>query len=102
MKKSNKLYLRIDYGVEGKDLDDQGFQEHLTWAKKLANERYFIGGGMVNTKEEKDGMIGCLFEAENRGEAEIIIKNDPLIENGYYRYELYEWDMVIFSDSVFM
>jgi len=95
MKKGDKLYVRIDYRIGEKDFTHQDFQDHLAYVTKIAEGRYFIGGGFSNT----DGGM-CLFEAENFAEAQEISKNDPIIKKGIYRYDLFEWDLVVLTGSV--
>jgi uncharacterized protein YciI len=93
MKKGDKLYVRIDYRVGDKSLSDQDFRDHLAYVDNVARERFFIGGGFTNTD---GGMI--LFEAEDYEEARKIAQNDPLMERGLYRYELFAWDLVVLSE----
>ena len=69
-------------------------QDHLAYVKNIANERYFIGGGFLN----KNGGM-CLFEAENFEEAQKVIQNDPIIEKGLYRFELFEWNVAVLSEE---
>ena len=95
IKKDAKLYARIDYRIEGKGLNDQDLQDHMTYVKNIARERYFIGGGFSNA----DGGM-CLFEAGNFEEAEKIAQNDPLMERGRYRYELFVWNPAVLSDDI--
>ena len=90
----DKLYVRMDYRVEGKETTTQDFQDHLTYLKGVATERYFIGGGFSNAK---GGMI--VFRANNLDEAQKIAQKDPIIERGLYRVEIYEWDLLILSNN---
>lgn len=95
MKKGDKLYVRIDYRVGERNPTDQDFQDHMSYVEKVAGERYFIGGGFANTD---GGMI--LLEAQNFEEAQNIARNDPLVERGLYRYELFVWDPVVLSENI--
>ena len=95
IKKGDKLYVRVDHKVDGKVATDQDFQDHLSCMKKIARERYFIGGGFSNVD---GGMI--LFEAKNFEEANNIFLNDPIIARGLYRYDIFEWDLAVLSDDV--
>ncbi len=95
LKKGSKLFVRIDYRVEGKKLTDKDFQDHLTYVENVAKERYFIGGGFSNTD---GGMI--ILKAENIEEAQKIAQNDPLVERGIYRYDLFAWDLVVLSQDI--
>lgn len=95
MKKGSRLYVRIDHRVEEKNLTDQDFQDHMAYVENVARERYFIGGGFSNA----DGGM-TLYKAENFEEAQKIAQNDPLIERGLYRYELFAWDLVVLSENI--
>jgi uncharacterized protein len=90
----DKLYVRMDYKVEGKETTTQDFQDHLTYLNSVAKERYFIGGGFSNAN---GGMI--VFSADNLTEAQGIAQKDPIIERGLYRVEIYEWDLLILSEN---
>ena len=94
MKKGCKLYVRMDYKVGEKDMPRQDFEDHLTYVKNVAKERYFIGGGFSNAD---GGMI--LFEAENFEDAQTMAQSDPIMERGLYRYELFVWNLVVLSED---
>jgi uncharacterized protein YciI len=94
MKKGNRLYVRIDYRLDG-NFTEQDFQEHLVYVESVACERYFIGGRFSNAD---GGMM--IFEAESYEEAQKIAQKDPLIERGIYRYELFVWDLVVLSKNI--
>ncbi len=95
MREGNKLYVRIDYKIGEKDLSDQDFQDHLAYVKNVAGERYLMGGGFSNID---GGMI--LFDAGNFVEAQKIAQNDPIIVRGLYRCEIFEWELVVLSQSI--
>jgi len=95
IKKGSKLFVRIDYKIEDKGMTREDFSNHLSYVKNVAQERYFIGGGFSNI----DGGM-CLFAANNFEEAQQIVKNDPIIEKGIYRYELFEWDVAVLSETI--
>lgn len=94
MKKGDKLFARVDYKVEGKAMTDQDITDHLAYVESVAKERYFVGGGFSNI----DGGL-CLFEADNLDAARIITQNDPLIKRGIYKFELFEWDLMVLSED---
>lgn len=95
MKKGDKLFARIDYKVEDKRPDSVDFNDHIKYLSAVASERYFVGGGFSNAP---GGMI--IFHAESLIEAQEIANKDPLIERNLYRYELFEWDLVLLSDEI--
>lgn len=41
-----------------------------------------------------------LLEAENFEEAQKIFQNDPIVERGIFRYELFAWDLVVLSEGI--
>jgi len=41
-----------------------------------------------------------IFEAKDLTEAKEVADNDPLIKRNLYRYELFEWDLVILSNEI--
>lgn len=95
MKKGDKLFARIDYKIEGNKSSSDDFDDHIKYLKGVASERYFLGGGFLNTV---GGMI--VFEAKDLAEAKEVADNDPLIKRNLYTYELLEWELVIVSDNI--
>ena len=93
MNVGKKLYVRVDSKVKEKEYTQQDYEDFVAYTKNVAKERYFIGGPFSNGE---GSMI--LFEAENFEEAQIIVQNDPFIERGFSRYELYEWTVAVLSD----
>ena len=98
IKKGSKLYARIDYEVVSlENITPQDAQthlcDHLSYLNKIAGERYFLGGGFTNAS---GGMI--LFEAKDFGEAQKIANNDPIIERGLFRCDIFEWTLEILSE----
>lgn len=94
MKKGDILFVRIDHRIEGNEFGPTDFDDHIKYLKRVASERYFVGGGFSNTV---GGMI--VFKAKNLAEAKEVAENDPLIKRNLYTYELFEWDLVILSDN---
>lgn len=94
MKKGDKLFVRIDYRVDGTEFGLTDFDDHIKYLKNVAAERYFIGGGFAN---RNGGMIA--FKAKDLNEAKKIADNDPIMKRNLYTYELNEWDLVILSDE---
>lgn len=95
MKKGDKLFARIDYKIEGVKPSTNDFNDHIKYLSDVADERYFVGGGFSNAN---GGMI--IYEAKNMSEAREIADNDPLIKRKIYRYELFEWELVLLSDEI--
>ncbi|QTA37910.1 hypothetical protein JYK00_09360 [Thermosipho ferrireducens] len=95
MKKGDKLYVRVDYKVEGNNLSQNDLEDHYKYLKEIAAKRYLVGGGFL---DRNGGMV--LFEARNLKEAIEIADNDPLIERKFYTYELFEWKLTILSEEI--
>ncbi|MCL2361676.1 MAG: hypothetical protein FWC73_07685 [Defluviitaleaceae bacterium] len=94
LKNDAKLYVQIDYPVEGKEFDQQVYEEAVAFVNTMAKERYCKVGVFTNVH----GAMG-IFEAESLEEAHAIAQSGPLIKHGLYRYELYEWQVVITSET---
>jgi len=94
LKEGTKLYVQIDSPVEGKEFDQQVYEEAVTAANAMAKERYFKAGVFTNVHK---AMV--IFEAESMDEAHKLAQSGPLIKHGLYRYELYEWELMIASDD---
>ena len=94
-KKGRILYVRIDYKTGEKEMTNQDFEDHLTYVNNIAKERFFLGGGFGNID---GGMI--LLEAGSLEEAQKIAHNDPIIERGLYRCDVYKWELVVLSDNI--
>ncbi|MCL1820682.1 MAG: YciI family protein [Oscillospiraceae bacterium] len=94
LKKGNRLYVRVDTAGE-KDMTPKDIEDHLTYVKNIAEERYFIGGAFSNI----NGGL-CLFESDNLEEAQKIAQNDPIIQRGFYQCEVYEWELMVLSEEI--
>ncbi|GLC78337.1 hypothetical protein LBYZC6_04510 [Lacrimispora brassicae] len=71
----------------------------MEYLQSIAQERYFLAGifGNMEMKDMNGAMI--LFEAKDFEEAQRIANNDPLIERGFYRCEVYQWNLMFLSES---
>ena len=94
MKKGDKLFVRVDYQVKNSRSTIDDYNDHIQYISGLASERYLVGGGFSNAGV---GMI--IFEAKDLSEAKEVMDCDPLVKRNLYRYELYEWDIVILSET---
>ncbi len=94
MKKGDKFFVRVDYKIGENKSSSKDFDDHIDYLSGIASEREFIGGGFSNTP---GGMI--VFKAKDLIEAKEVADNDPLIKRKLYRYELFEWDLVILSEE---
>ena len=94
MKIGDRLYARIDYKIEGKELTPQDYEDCLVYLKDLAAKGCFAAGVFSNA----DGAM-VIFAAENLEQAHKIAEQDPIIQRGLYRYELFEWNVMILSEE---
>jgi uncharacterized protein YciI len=84
-------FVKIEEGIVDKTIFDQHVPAHKQFVRDLiarghqAKTGYWscLGGGML------------LFEASSMQEAEAIVAQDPLVQNGCVRYRLYEWKIVV-------
>jgi uncharacterized protein YciI len=83
-------FAKIETGIVEKAVFDQFVPAHIAYVKELiakghqARSGYWAkrGGGML------------IFQADSWAEAEKIVAEDPLIQNGCVTYELYQWCLV--------
>jgi uncharacterized protein YciI len=83
-------FVKIEKGIVNKKIFDQYIPAHRRYVRQLieaghqAKTGYWagLGGGML------------LFQANSREEAELIVSQDPLIQNNCVEYELHEWVLV--------
>ena len=95
MKKGSRLYVRIDSRDKRISATNQDFEDHMSFVNNLANERYFVGGAFSGVDA---GMV--LMEAKSIEDARKIFQKDPIIERGLYKFELYEWELMVLSDNI--
>lgn len=90
MKKGTVLYIREDYRVEGVEITEKDFQDHIAYLEKIAKERYLLCGGFT---EKAGGMI--IFEASSKAEALKIASGDPLIARKLFTTDITPWEMLV-------
>jgi uncharacterized protein YciI len=84
-------FVKIEEGIVDKDTFDRHVSAHKAYVKHLieqghkARTGYWAnyGGGML------------LFTAQSMDEAEAIVAQDPLVQNGCVNYKLHEWRVVV-------
>lgn len=99
LKEGSILYVRIDYKIGDKDETEQDAQDCMEYLQNIAQERYLIAG--LNGNMEMGIMDGAmvLFEAKDLEEAQKIAINDPIIQRGFYRCEVHQWNVMLLSES---
>lgn len=99
LKEGSTLYVRIDYKVGEKQETEQDGQDCMEYLQNIAKERYLIAGLIGNMEMEcVDGAM-ILFEAKDFKEAQEIANNDPIIQKGFYRCEVHQWNVMFLSES---
>lgn len=100
LKEGTALYARIDYKVEDKNETEQDGMDSVEYLQRIAAERTLIAGifGDMEIGNIDGAMI--LFEANDLEEAKKIAQGDPIIERGFYRCEVYKWNLMLSSDGV--
>jgi len=83
-------FAKIEAGIVDKATFDRYVPAHKAYVQDLIAKGYKARSGYW--KRRGGGML--LFEAASRAEAEAIVSEDPLIENGCVKYELYEWCLI--------
>jgi len=84
-------FVKIEAGIVDKATFDRYVPAHKEFVRQLiaqghqAKTGYWscYGGGML------------LFQANSMAEAEAIVAQDPLVQNGCVDYKLYEWCVVV-------
>ncbi len=85
------VFVKIERGIVDKETFDRHVGAHKAYVRELiaqgrkAKTGYWgdFGGGML------------IFEADSLEEAQNIVAQDPLIENGCVEYELHQWCIVL-------
>jgi len=93
------LYARIDYRIEGKEADYQDIHDSMAYLQDIAKERYFLAGVFGDIKAGNIDGAMALYEAKSLEEAQKIAQDDPLIARGFYRCEIFKWNLMILSEE---
>ncbi len=83
-------FVKIEKGIVDKSVFDQYVPAHLAYVSQLIQNGYRAKTGYW--RERGGGML--LFEADDLLQAQAIIAQDPLVQNGCIDYELHEWCIV--------
>ncbi len=84
-------FVKIERGIVDKATFDSHVPAHRTYVQKLIQKGHQARSGYW--VERGGGML--LFEAASLAEAEAIVAQDPLVENGCVNYDLHEWRIVV-------
>jgi uncharacterized protein YciI len=84
-------FVKIEEGIIEKAIFDQYVPAHKAYVQTLIERGHQARTGYW--AERGGGML--LFQAADRQQAEAIIAQDPLIQNGCVKYKLFEWCVVV-------
>lgn len=99
LKEGSTIYVRIDYKIGDKHETEKDAQDCMDYLQSLAKERYLIAGMLGDMERMQIDGAMLLFEAKDLEEAKEIANNDPIIERGFYRCEVYQWNVVLLSEN---
>ena len=99
LKEGSVLFARIDYKIGDKQETEQDAIDSIEYLQKIARERYLAAGVFGNMElGTMDGAM-VLFEAADLQEAQKIANDDPIIQRGYYRCDVYQWNVMLLSEG---
>ncbi len=84
-------FVKIERGVVDKSTFDLSVPAHKAYVRSLVEQGHQAKSGYWG--ELGGGML--LFWADSLQQAEAIVTQDPLIQNGCVEYELHEWRIVV-------
>lgn len=97
LKEGSVLYARIDYKIGDRQETEQDAMDSMEYLQKITAERYLAAGVFGNMElGTMDGAM-VLFEAKDLAEAQKIANDDPIIQRGYYRCDVYQWNVMLLS-----
>lgn len=99
LNEGSTLYVRIDYKIGDKQETEKDGQDCMEYLQNLAKERYLIAGLLGNMEMESVDGAMLLFEAKDIDEAQKIANSDPIIQRGFYRCEVHQWNVMLLSES---
>ena len=95
LKEGMALYVRLDFKIGEEMETEQDGMDTFNYLQSVAKERYLVAGilGDMEAGVFEGAMV--LFEAKDMEEAKAIADADPIISRGFYRYELYKWNIMM-------
>ena len=97
LKEGSVLFARIDYKIGDSQETEQDAIDSMEYLQKIARGRYLAAGVFGNMElGTMDGAM-VLFEAKDLEEAQKIANDDPIIQRGYYRCDVYQWNVMLLS-----
>lgn len=84
-------FVKLERGIVDKAVFDRHVPAHVAYIKQLIAQGHQAKSGYW--AERGGGML--LFQAESIAEAQHLVEQDPLIQNGCVAYELHEWCIAV-------
>lgn len=84
-------FVKIEEGIVDRSTFNLHVPAHKAYVKHLIDEGHEARTGYWS--HHGGGML--LFKATSMDEAQAIVAQDPLIQNGCVNYKLYEWCVVV-------
>jgi uncharacterized protein YciI len=84
-------FVKIEKGLVDKPVFDQYVPAHKAYVRSLIEKGHQAKTGYW--AQRGGGML--MFQAASLDEAEAIVAQDPLVQNGCVDYQLYEWCVVV-------
>ena len=95
LKEGSVLYVRTDCRASIEEVTEEVAMASMVYLQTLAKERFLVAGCFGNMELcDVDGAM-VLFEAEDMEEAKRLSDKDPVIQGGFYRYEIQKWNIML-------
>jgi uncharacterized protein YciI len=99
LKEGSVLYVRIDSRVKMKAAMPQDTMDSMVYLQGLAKERFLLAGifGDLEARNIDGAMV--IYEAKDLAEAKKLAEDDPIVERGFYKTQVQEWNLLILSSD---
>lgn len=90
-------FVKLEEGIVEKPAFDAVVPEHLAWLRTLEAAGHQPSSGYWGDRKGQNGHGAggmLLFQAASLQEAEVLVRQDPLIRHGCVRWTLHEWHLV--------
>lgn len=84
-------FVKLETGLVEKSIFDKYVPAHKAYVQSLIEQGHEARTGYWS--QRGGGML--LFKAASLDEAQAIVEQDPLVQNGCVEYKLYEWCVVV-------
>jgi uncharacterized protein YciI len=79
--------------------EDRVITEHFEYLKGLTRERVvLLAGRTLNRDDTGFGIV--IFRAESEGDARRVMENDPAVQAGVFRAELFPYGVALIGDEL--